>query len=98
MLRIFTASAIIALSIAAGTASHAESADAIPVTFGDLNLSSRADTKILADRLQAAALQVCTADNVGKLQVQECMDSAIAIAMSDIETKLENRLDNAVHA
>jgi UrcA family protein len=103
MLRTLTAAALLTL---AATAVQAQPLyqplenSTIAVNYGDLNLSSPYDAKILADRLQAAAKQVCTATNydLPKNSVSFCMDSAISQATSDIEYKVESHMGDQVHA
>ena len=79
---------------------QAPESPAVIVSYSDLNLSSPYDAKILADRLQTAARQVCTDANFGmpKNSVNLCMDTAISVATSDIESKIENHADDEIHA
>jgi UrcA family protein len=96
MLRTFAAAALLVLTV---TAAHAGTQDAVPVVFGDLNLSNPADAKILAGRLQAAAAQACINANrdltsdahiapAFRTQMQACVKDAINVAMAQIERSL----------
>ena len=99
MLRTFAAAAILALT---ATAAQAETAQvSVNVAFGDLNLSRPADAKILADRLRTAAGKVCGDISNAKYangatwpgareETQECMRSAINLAIARIEGRLDN--------
>ena len=104
MLRILTVTALLAIS--ANTA-LAESPATIDVPFGDLNLSQAPDARVLAHRLQIAAEHVCLTANdaqlansrLGRQAIQECVHSAIGIAMERIESNLAEKLRaNLVHA
>lgn len=90
MLRIATVAAIL---IFTANAAFADSQASLNVPFGDLNLSQAKDARILADRLQTAAEQVCLKANpdltdrrIGQLALQQCVQSAINIAMDQIES------------
>jgi UrcA family protein len=77
------------------TAAHADASASTNVAFGDLNLSNPADAKVLADRLQGAAKEVCLKANpeIGSQAVmQDCIDSAIAMAMGRIETRMDENV------
>jgi UrcA family protein len=97
MLRTFATAATLALGITLNvTAARADDAST-NVTYGDLDLSQPADAKILADRLQGAARSVCLAanpDGIAPSMLQNCITGSISMAMSQIES----RLDQAVHA
>src|ERR1700743_2194476 len=84
---LITAAALFTLNIAA-----AEAATTANVTFGDLNLSHPEDAKVLAGRLQTAAKQVCLSANPdldGKPEMQQCMDTAITLALAQIQSRME---------
>jgi UrcA family protein len=98
MLRIFTAAALLALTVTT-TAQAGSWSDSMLVAYGDLNLSKSADAKVLADRLQTAATQVCLNANddirlssrygrATNSELQGCVDTAINIAMLRIEKNL----------
>ena len=95
MLRILAAAAILALS---ATAALADSQASVDVPFGDLNLSQPHDAKILAGRLEAAAATVCLKANSDALNaipapaMQGCINTAINIAVSRIQSSLEGKL------
>lgn len=92
MLRSFTTAAILALGI---TAAHADAST--DVVYGDLDLSRPADARVLAARLQDAASSVCLKANpetIGRAAMQTCIDVSVSMAM----TRIESSLDQAVHA
>jgi UrcA family protein len=95
MLRILTAAAILALS---ANAALADSQASVDVPFGDLNLSRSHDAKILAERLETAASAVCLKVNrdmpgaIPAYAMQDCIDTAVNIAVSRIQSSLENKL------
>jgi len=95
MLRILTAAAILALS---ANAALADSQASVDVPFGDLNLSRSHDAKILAERLETAASVVClkaNSDMSGAMParaMQDCIDTAVNIAVSRIQSSLESKL------
>jgi UrcA family protein len=95
MLRILTAAAILALS---ANAALADSRASVDVPFGDLNLSRSHDTKILAERLETAASVVCLKANsdmpgaIPARAMQDCIDTAVNIAVSRIQSSLESKL------
>jgi len=94
MYRSFTTAAILALAI---TAAHADGFASTHVMFGDLDLSQPADAKVLADRLEDAAKSVCiqaNPDDIAPALLQNCIASSISMAMSQIES----HLDQSVHA
>ncbi len=94
MLRIATAAIILALTANAALANQAS----VDVPFGDLNLSQPHDAKILAGRLEAAAAAVCLKANndtpsaIPAPMMQDCIDTAINIAVSRIQSSLEGKL------
>src|SRR5665213_1925354 len=91
MLRILTAAAILALS---ANAALADSQASVDVPFGDLNLSRPRDAKILAERLETAASAVCLKANsdIPARAMQDCIDTAVNIAVSRIQSSLESKL------
>src|ERR1700722_1674369 len=95
MLRILATAAILALS---ANAALADSQASVDVPFGDLNLSRSHDTKILAERLETAASAVClraNSDMPGAIPahaMQDCIDTAVNIAVNRIQSSLENKL------
>jgi UrcA family protein len=99
MLRLFAATALLAFTASAAMASAGHE---ITVAFGDLNLARPADAKILADRLQIAARQVCLNTMADQYPIgsgtekamRACMTSAIDIAIA----RIEGRLDKTVRA
>jgi UrcA family protein len=90
--------AILTLLTLTATAARAETSASANVAYGDLNLSRPADARILADRLDTAARQVCLAANAGdagfvpRRAVQDCIDDAIATAEARIEASFDRRL------
>jgi UrcA family protein len=96
MFRIVTAATIL---IATGSAALAGQAS-VNVPFGDLNLSQAQDARILADRLQSAAKQVCrnansanlAAGKIGQQAIQECVDTAINVAIQNVESNLVGKV------
>jgi UrcA family protein len=98
MLRYHTAAALLALSACFAT-SAARAGDivesSVHVSYGDLNLTSSSDDKILASRLAAAAKTVCAPQpgtSYADSGTQACMSSAINAAISRIQDQLENKL------
>jgi UrcA family protein len=91
LFRTIAAAAILAL---AATTAQAASPSSIDVAFGDLNLSSPADAKILAERLQAAAKTVCLNVNsdIKADEMQQCTDAAIDMAMAKIAFRLDQQV------
>jgi UrcA family protein len=95
MFRIATAAVILALT---ANAALADSQASVDVPFGDLNLSQPHDAKILAQRLEAAATAVCIKANsdtpsaIPAPAMQDCIDTAINIAVSRIQNSLEGKL------
>jgi UrcA family protein len=98
MFRIVTTTA--ALLIVTGNVALANGLASVDVPFGDLNLSQAQDARILADRLQSAANQVCRKANavnlasgkIGEQAIQECIDTAINVAMQQVENHLVNKV------
>jgi UrcA family protein len=94
MFRSFTTAVILAFAV---TAAHADDFASTNVTFGDLDLSQPADAKVLADRLEGAAKSVCAQanpDDIAPTLLQNCVNNSISMAMSQIES----HLDQSVHA
>ena len=97
MLRLLT---ITALLMTSAHAARAESQASVDVPFGDLNLSRAQDARVLAHRLQTAAEHVCLTANdadlatsrIGQQAMQECVDSAIRVAMERIESNLAGKV------
>ncbi len=95
MFRTFATAALLTLTITAAHAGDATS-PSVSVAFGDLNLSHPADAKILAGRLQAAAVQVCQDAANGQHGVaaqhaiRECVREAIDIALAHIASSQTN--------
>ena len=91
MFRSFAAAALFILSV---TAARADSAS-VNVAYGDLNLARAADARILAQRLDGAARLACRDANAGergfgaRREMQQCVDAAIATAMSRIEADFD---------
>lgn len=96
---IATATVILAL---ATTASQAGSLNqrSVEVEYGDLNPLHAQDAKILAARLEAAAKSVCVDEDPilaisgydAEMSRQECIKSAIDVAMARIKGKLDQRV------
>jgi UrcA family protein len=99
MLRTLTTAALLVLAATAVQAEPLENAS-IAVAYGDLNLSSPSDAKVLAERLQTAAKQVCTFTNydLSKAAMSTCMGSAISAATYNIEAQINSHTGDAVHA
>jgi len=96
MFRITTAAALLVLSANTAWAARHASVD---VPFGDLNLSQAKDAKVLADRLQIAAKQVCldvnkdlANDRLGQNAMAECVESAISVALGYIESSQAQKI------
>jgi len=92
MIRSFAIAALLTLSTGAAFADEMST----PVAYGDLNLSRPGDAKILADRLNSAARNVCFQTNadIGSAAVHTCTETAVATAMSEIASHLHE----SVHA
>jgi UrcA family protein len=91
LFRSLTAAALLALGL---TAAHAEDFSLVSTTvpFGDLNLSKPTDAKVLAGRLVGAAKSVCLQANPdidSPVLMQQCIGSAISMAMTEIEDRLD---------
>ena len=94
MLRHFTAAALLVLCTAAARADDAVETS-VNVSYGDLNLTSPSDDKILASRLAAAAKTVCASQpgtSYADAGMQSCMSSAINQAISRIQDRLDEKL------
>jgi UrcA family protein len=85
------------LAFTIGTA-HAAESDLVStsVPYGDLDLTQPADDQILAQRLQDAAKSVCLAANpdAGPGAVQGCISTAIDLAMTQIQDRLDQQVDD----
>jgi UrcA family protein len=89
-----------ALLTLTATAAFADTLPTMDVPFGDLNLSQAHDAKVLADRLQSAARTVCikangpdlTSSKIGQQAMQDCVNTAITIAMERVASHLENKV------
>ena len=64
------------------------------VPYGDLNLARPTDARTLASRLSDAAKQVCAETNPQSTpeQMQNCIDAAVALAVSRIEVSMESHV------
>jgi UrcA family protein len=94
MLRHFTAAALLVLCTGAARAADAVETS-VNVSYGDLNLTSSSDDKILASRLTAAAKTVCAPQQntvYADAGTEACMTSAINAAISRIQDQLEEKL------
>jgi UrcA family protein len=95
MFRIAATAIILALT---ANAALADSQASVDVPFGDLNLSRSHDTKVLAERLEAAASAVCLKANSDMSSpmpvhaMQDCIDTAVNIAVNRIQSSLESKL------
>ncbi len=102
MFRIITTTAVL-LALAA-TAAQGETLKerSVEVVYGDLNPLHPEDAKILAARLEAAAKSVCLTNDAARAAMgfevdrerQDCIKSAIDIAMA----RIKGKLDEAVRA
>jgi UrcA family protein len=93
MLRTLTLTALLALGI---TAAHAEDASTL-VSYADLDLSKPADASTFAARLQDAATSVClkaNPQNLGSVALESCVDVSVQMAMS----RIQSDMDQAVRA
>ena len=104
-MRIFSTAAIFALSLTAAQAAPATSPEfaSTEVAYGDLNLTKPQDAAILADRLQAAALEVCLKTNDSKSPIRKslmhrCVDQAVSKATSQIWAEIESSPNRAIRA
>lgn len=83
-----------------GSVALADGQASVDVPFGDLNLSRTQDARILADRLQIAAKEVCqkangadiAAGRIGQQAMHECVKAAISIAMERVAINLEEKV------
>lgn len=100
MLRHFTAAALLVLCTGAARAGEVFASgnvveSSVHVSYGDLNLTSSSDDKILTARLAAAAKTVC-ASQPGAFYVdsgmQDCMSTAVNAAISRIHEQLDDKL------
>ena len=94
MLRHFTAAALLVLCTGAARADDVVNAS-VNVSYGDLNLTSPSDDKVLASRLAAAAKTVCAPQagaSYADAGTQACMSSAINEAISRIQDRLKEKL------
>jgi UrcA family protein len=98
MLRALTAAALLVLcadlSVGAARADDVVK-NSVHVSYGDLNLTSSSDDKILASRLAAAAKTVCAPQpgaSYADSGTQACMSSAVSEAISRIQDQLEEKL------
>lgn len=92
MLRTFATATFLILSLTAARADDAQ--PSVTVAFGDLNLTHPADAKILALRLEAAAVQVCRDAGVGLIgapaikEMRACTSTAANTALSRIQAAI----------
>ncbi len=78
------------------TMAQADTLASTQVVYGDLNITSASDARILAKRLRAAATDVCLKANegapsnhYGDAVVQECVNRAINTAIASIQSNME---------
>lgn len=106
MLRTLSTAVLLSLTI---TAAHAVpmtptvEVASINVTYGDLNLTKAQDAAILAERLQAAAHEVCLKTNdasssIRKILMRRCVDQAVGKATSYIWAEIESSPNRAIRA
>lgn len=95
MLRPLALTALLACA-ATGAQASALSSSSMDVAYGDLNIAQPGDAKVLADRLHAAATEVCLKANGGlpstrdqDMAVQHCVDGAISTAIATIQSRME---------
>lgn len=100
-----TLSASTALLVLALTTAQAAPLDvaSVDVAYGDLDLSKPQDAAVLADRLQAAAHEVCLKTNeaspsVLKILMRRCVDQAVSKATSQIWADIESSPRRAIRA
>ncbi len=105
MLRTLSTTALFVLAVTTAQAAEVAPVDvaSINVTYGDLNLSKSQDAAILADRLQAAAHEVCAKTNdaspsVRKILTRRCVDQAVSKATSKIWAEIESSPNRAIRA
>jgi UrcA family protein len=92
MLRPLAITAFLALGI---VSAHAQDVTT-QVAYSDLDLSRPADAKVLAARLQDAATSVClkaNPENVGKAALENCISVSVHMAMSRIESDMNEAVD-----
>ena len=99
MLRTFALTTTLATLLALGaTAACAEDAST-QVSYSDLDLSKPDDAKTLAARLQDAAASVClkaNPENVAPAAMANCINASVAMAVSRIETNLDEGVHDKV--
>lgn len=105
MLRALSTTALLILAVTTAQATTVTPVDvaSIDVTYGDLNLSKPQDAAILAERLQAAAHEVCLKTNdatpsVRKILMRRCVDQAVSKATSQIWADIESSPNRAIRA
>ncbi len=105
MLRTLSTTALFVLAVTTAQAAEVAPVDvaSINVTYGDLNLSKSQDAAILADRLQAAAHEVCAKTNdaspsVRKILMRRCVEQAVTKATSQIWADIESSPYRAIRA
>ena len=95
MLRTLALTTLLALG---ATAAYADDAST-QVAYSDLDLSKPSDAKTLAARLQDAAAAVClkaNPENVAPSAMANCINASVAMAMSRIETNLDEGVHDKV--
>ena len=98
MLRISTF-ALTALLALGTTAVYAEDDASTQVSYSDLDLSKPTDAKVLAARLQDAAAAVClkaNPSNVSSAAMENCINASVHMAMTRIETDLDDTVHDKV--
>ena len=88
MLRTFALTTLLTLG---ATAAYADDAST-QVPYSDLDLSKPDDAKTLAARLQDAAASVClkaNPENVAPAAMANCINASVAMAVSRIQTDLD---------
>jgi len=92
MLRPLAITAFLALGIVSAQADDVTT----QVAYSDLDLSRPADAKVLAARLQDAATAVClkaNPENVAKAALENCISVSVHMAMSRIESDMNEAVD-----
>jgi UrcA family protein len=95
MLRSFALTAFLALG---ATAAYADDAST-QVAYSDLDLSKPSDAKTLAGRIQDAAAAVClkaNPENVAPAAMTNCINASVAMAVSRIQTNLDEGVHDKV--
>ncbi len=95
MLRTLALTTLLALG---ATAAYADDAST-QVSYSDLDLSKPDDAKTLAGRLQDAAAAVClkaNPENVAPTAMANCINASVTMAMSRIETNLDEGVHDKV--